>query len=73
MKYGVSTKRLNEQIKRNLQRFPRDFVLALTAAEKSELVAKCDHLSKLRYSKALLNAFTEHGVLMAASVLSPQN
>lgn len=70
--YGVSTKRLNEQVKRNSLRFPRDFVFALTAAEKSELVAKCDHLSKLKYSKALPNAFTEHGALMAASVLNTQ-
>jgi hypothetical protein len=68
--YGVPTKRLNEQVKRNHQRFPQDFVFALTAAEKSELVAKCDHLSKLRYSKTMPYAFTEHGALMAASVLN---
>jgi hypothetical protein len=52
--YGVPTKRINEQVKRNRRRFPRDFVFSLTAAEKSELVAKCDHLSKLKYSKALM-------------------
>lgn len=68
--YGVPTKRLNEQVKRNRQRFPHDFVLELTAAEKSELVAKCDHLSKLKYSKTMPYAFTEHGALMAASVLN---
>jgi hypothetical protein len=68
--YGVPTKRLNEQVKRNHQRFPQDFVFTLTAAEKSELVAKCDHLSNLKYSKTMPYAFTEHGALMAASVLN---
>ncbi len=68
--YGVPTKRLNEQVKRNRQRFPQDFVFELTATEKSELVAKCDHLSKLKYSKTMPYAFTEHGALMAASVLN---
>jgi len=68
--YGVATKRLNEQVKRNRQRFPADFVFRLTVHEKSEVVAACDHLSKLKYAKGLPNAFTEHGALMAASVLN---
>lgn len=42
----------------------------VTEAEKSEVVAKCDHLANLKYSKALPYAFTEHGALMAASVLN---
>jgi hypothetical protein len=71
--YGVVTKRLNEQVKRNLGRFPADFAFQLTRSEKDEVVAKCDHLVKLKFSKSLPFAFTEHGVLMAASVLnSPQ-
>jgi hypothetical protein len=65
----VATKRLNEQVKRNQQRFPRDFIFELMPAEKAELVAKCDHLSNLKYSKAMPYAFTEHGALMAASIL----
>ena len=68
--YGVPTKRLNEQVKRNPGRFPRDFVFRLTAKERAEVVAKCDHLAKLKYSKALPLAFSEHGALMAASVLN---
>ena len=68
--YGVSTKRLNEQVKRNIGRFPPDFVFQLNAEEKSEVVAKCAHLSKLKYSKSLPYAFTEHGTIMVASVLS---
>jgi len=42
----------------------------LTAEEKKEVVANCDHLSNLRYSRALPLAFTEHGAVMAASVLN---
>jgi hypothetical protein len=57
--YGVPTKRLNEQVKRNAGRFPDDFMLQLDQEEKDELVAKCDHLSKLKYSPALPHAFTE--------------
>jgi hypothetical protein len=71
--YGVSTKRLNEQIKRNMDRFPSDFAFQLTPLEKSEVVANCDHLAGLRFSYALPRAFTEHGAIMAANVLnSPQ-
>ncbi len=68
--YGVTTKRLNEQIKRNKGRFPHDFMFRLSVKEKAEVVAKCDHLSKLKYSKALPHVFTEHGAIMAATVLN---
>ncbi len=47
--YGVSTKRLNEQVKRNRSRFPGDFVIRLTAEEKAEVVVNCGHLHKLKY------------------------
>ena len=71
--YGVPTKRLNEQVKRNPRRFPDDFMFQLTEAEKQEVVANCDHLNKLKFSKALPFAFTEHGAIQAANVLnSPQ-
>ena len=68
--YGVQTKRLNEQVKRNRERFPADFMFQLKPEEKSEVVANCDHLSNLKYSKTLPYAFTEHGAIMAASVLN---
>ena len=68
--YGVPTKRLNEQVKRNKDRFPKDFMFQLKAPEKAEVVANCDHLSKLKFSRALPYAFTEHGAIMAASVLN---
>jgi hypothetical protein len=66
--YGVPTKRLNEQVRRNRGRFPVDFMFRL--AEKAGVVAKCDHLAPLRFSRALPQAFTEHGAIMAASVLN---
>ncbi len=68
--YGVTTKRLNEQVKRNRERFPVDFMFRLKDAEKQEVVANCDHLQKLKFSPALPSAFTEHGALMLASVLN---
>jgi ORF6N domain len=68
--YGVQTKRLNEQVKRNRERFPFDFLFQLTAAEKAEVVANCDHLCKLKFSKVLPYAFTEHGAIQAANVLA---
>ncbi|MBC8431447.1 MAG: ORF6N domain-containing protein [Desulfobacterales bacterium] len=68
--YGVPTKRLNEQVKRNKGRFPDDFMFQLSAEEKSEVVANCDHLSKLKYSSSLPYAFTEHGAIMAANALN---
>jgi hypothetical protein len=68
--YGVATKRLNEQVRRNRDRFPADFMFQLTAAEKAEVVANCDHLRALKFSKALPHVFTEHGAVMLASVLN---
>ena len=51
--YGVPTKRLNEQVKRNAARFPYDFVFQLDSEEKAEVVANCDYLSRLKFSKSL--------------------
>lgn len=68
--YGVTTKRLNEQVKRNKERFPRDFMFRLNKKEKSEVVANCDHLKNLKYSPNLPFVFTEHGAIMLASVLN---
>lgn len=67
--YGVTTKRLNEQVKRNIERFPADFMFQLSLDEKAEVVANCDHLAKLKYSRTLPYAFTEHGALMLGNVL----
>ncbi|MDE2617290.1 MAG: ORF6N domain-containing protein [Burkholderiales bacterium] len=68
--YGVSTKALNQAVKRNANRFPPDFMFQLDAAEKAEVVTNCDHLRKLKFSKTLPYAFTEHGAIQAANVLA---
>jgi hypothetical protein len=70
--YGVPTKALNQAVKRNPRRFPPDFMFQLTAAEKQEVVTNCDHLAKLKFAKALPLAFTEHGAIQAANVLSSE-
>ena len=71
--YGVTTKVLNQAVGRNTDRFPADFVFRLTAKEKTEVVTNCDHLARLRFSPVLPRAYTEHGAIMAATVLnSPQ-
>ncbi len=68
--YGVTTKRLNEQVKRNVQRFPDDFMFRLNKKETSQLVANCDRFISLKHSMATPCAFTEHGILMLSSVLN---
>jgi hypothetical protein len=68
--YGVSTRVLNQAVKRNRDRFPEDFMFRLTAPEKAEAITNCDHLRPLRFSPSLPHAFTEHGAIMLASVLS---
>ncbi len=68
--YGVPTKALNQAVKRNPGRFPGDFMFQLNEAEKAEVVTNCDHLQKLKFSKVLPYAFTEHGAIQAANVLA---
>ncbi len=68
--FGVKTFRLNEQVKRNIHRFPEDFMFQLTAEEKQEVIANCDHLEKLKFSRTNPYVFTEHGTIMLANVLN---
>jgi hypothetical protein len=72
MMYGVPTKRLNEQVRRNKSRFPADFMFQLTKKEKNNVVANCDHLRDLKYSYQNPYAFTEQGVAMLSSVLNSE-
>jgi hypothetical protein len=70
--YGVSTKRFNEQVRRNAPRFPADFMLQLTTEEWTSLRS---HFATLesgrgRHRKYLPLAFTEHGAIMAATILN---
>ncbi len=67
--YDVQTKRMKEQVKRNIMRFPEDFMFEVTKNEKDELVANCDRLSGLKHSSVNPLAFTEQGVAMLSSVL----
>jgi len=68
--YGVPTRALNQAVRRNPDRFPEDFLFRLTPSEKTKVITNCDHLETLKFSKTLPQAFTEHGSLMAANVLS---
>jgi hypothetical protein len=70
--YNVPTKRLNEQVKRNILRFPADFMFQLTEAEKNSVMKNTPHLEKLKHSSSLPFAFTEHGAVMLASVLKSE-
>lgn len=68
--YEVSTKALKQSVRRNIQRFPSDFMFELTKTEWNELVTNCDHLPEtLKYSYIQPFAFTEHGVTMLSSIL----
>ena len=69
MLYGVTTKRLNEQVKRNIERFPEHFRFQLTDNETEELVANCDRLRMLKHSSVNPFVFTEQGVAMLSTVL----
>jgi hypothetical protein len=70
--YGVPTKRLNEQVKRNAKRFPPDFLFQLTAEEADSLRSQIATLKSGRgqHRKFLPYAFTENGAIMAANVLN---
>lgn len=69
--YGVSVKRLNEQVKRNARRFPPDFVFRLSAREAQSLRSQIATSKAGRGGRRYLPfAFTEHGAIMAATVLN---
>ncbi len=67
--YGVETKHLNRQVKRNIQRFPEEFMFQLTIKERNQLVTICHRFKTMKHSSSPPYAFTEHGVAMLASVL----
>lgn len=70
--YGVTTFRLNEQVTRNLTRFPPDFMRAVTSEEKEYLIKTYKHLESLKFSPSLPRVFTEYGAVMLASVLNSE-
>ena len=70
--YGVETKRLNEQVKRNIERFPESFRFQLNDLERYELVTNCDRFNGLKHSSSNPFAFTEQGVAMLSAVLKSE-
>ena len=70
--YAVQTKRINEQMKRNINRFPLRFCLQKSVNELNELIAFCDRFYKLKHSTSLPYAFTEQGVAMLSAVLKSE-
>ncbi|MBR4218932.1 MAG: ORF6N domain-containing protein [Bacteroidales bacterium] len=67
--YGVETKRINESVSNNPEKFPEGYILLLGEQEKTEVVENFDHLQKLRFSPKLPKAFTEKGLYMLATIL----
>ena len=71
--YETETRRLKEQVKRNIERFPADFMFQLTKTEWTELVAICDKLPEtIKHSPVTPLAFTQEGVAMLSGVLRSQ-
>jgi hypothetical protein len=70
--YEVEVRQLNQAVKRNIKRFPADFMFRLTKAELTEVITNCDHLQNLKYRPTPPYAFTEQGVAMLAAVLNSQ-
>lgn len=70
--YGVETRVLNQAVKRNKKRFPKDFMFKLTWQEITGLRSQFVTLNNKEYEKYRPNVFTEHGILMLSSVLNSE-
>ena len=68
--FDVETKYLNRQVRRNIERFPREFMFKLSKRERNELVTNWHRFKILKHSTNLPYVFTEHGVAMLATVLN---
>ena len=72
--YGVETRALKQAVRRNLERFPEDFMFQLSKPEWQQLITNCDNLPEnIKFSPATPFAFTEQGVAMLSSVLISKN
>lgn len=67
--YGIETKRINEAVKNNPDKFPQDYFFEIDAKEKSELVENFDRFENLKHSSVSPKAFTERGLYMLATIL----
>lgn len=70
--YETDTKKLKQQVRRNIDRFPEDFMFELTETEKNELLSIAARLSNLKFSYVPIMVFTELGVAMLSSVVNTQ-
>ena len=68
--YGVETKRINEAVKNNKDRFPKGYVIEIDADSKNELVENFDRFKPLKHSTSNPKAFTEQGIYMLATILT---
>src|ERR1700751_6164419 len=68
--YETETKKLKQQVKRNNERFPPDFMFELTKDEKQQLIATAPRLLNLKHSSVNPMVFTEQGIAMLSSILS---
>jgi len=67
--YGVETRVLKQSVRRNIDRFPKDFMFQLTKKELNEVITNCDNLMQLKYTPVLPMVFTEQGVSMLSTVI----
>jgi len=68
--YGVDTRILNQAVKRNIKRFPPEFMFQLSKEERDEVITICDDLAALKFARTMPFAFTEDGLAMLSSVLN---
>lgn len=67
--YEVETRSLKQQVNRNKERFPDDFMFRLSKTEWQELITNCDNLGNRKFSPTTPMAFTEQGVAMLSGIL----
>ena len=70
--YSVETRVLKQAVRRNIKRFPDDFMFILSVSEWKELITNCDNLGSRKFSPARSYAFTDQGVAMLSSILKSE-
>jgi len=67
--YGVETKRVNEAVKNNPDKFPKGYIVTINKVEKKQLVENFDQFNSLKHSSSPIKVFTEKGLYMLATIL----
>ena len=70
--YEVPTKALKQAVRRNIERFPEDFMFRISKEEKNQIILQFVHLNNLKFSSVLPMVFTEHGAVMLASIINSE-